>query len=176
MSTVIQLSASVLRQVETHLFPPGSGLEQGGFLFCRARQSGVAFTFEAMEWAPLPASDYVEQETDYLELTDASRARLIKHAHDLGASMVEVHSHPGSYPAMFSYSDLTGLREFAPHVLWRLKGKPYAAVVFACSGFDGLAWQASAEGFHQIDEIVTESERWPATGLTMKKMSGVGYE
>jgi hypothetical protein len=65
---------------------------------------------------------------------------LIKRAHDLGTCLVEFHSHLGHGPAAFSWSDVTGLADFVPHVRWRLKGRPYAAVVVTKNSFDALAW------------------------------------
>jgi hypothetical protein len=124
--------------------------------------------FECEYWQPLRAEDYEVQAGDYLELGDAARARLIKEAHDRKLCLVESHSHPGPYPAAFSYSDLAGLEEFVPHVRWRLRGRPYAALVFAASGFDGLAWADGGAGNpEQVTAIETETGQIAATGLTL---------
>ena len=53
---------------------------------------------------------------------------------------LEVHSHLGKYPAEFSGSDYYGFEEFVPHVRWRLKGQPYAAIVFTKKDADGFVW------------------------------------
>jgi hypothetical protein len=74
------------------------------------------------------------------ELTDAYRASIIKKAHDLDAMIIEFHSHPFPSTACFSPTDIEGLRDFVPHVRWRLKNKPYAAVVVAPQSFDALFW------------------------------------
>src|SRR6185503_2355133 len=74
------------------------------------------------------------------ELTDATRGRIIKRAHDLCSTIVEFHSHPFPCQAKFSLSDRAGLEEVAPHVRWRLRGKPYVAVVVAPTSFDALVW------------------------------------
>lgn len=76
-----------------------------------------------------------------IDLTDEFRAGIIKQAHDRDAMLIEFHSHPFPMPAAFSGFDIKGLREFVPHVRWRLKGKPYAAVVVAPTTFDAVIWQ-----------------------------------
>ena len=86
------------------------------------------------------AADFTHQEGDYLELEDRSRARLIKRAHDLDACLVELHSHPGSSIAAFSYADRVGLGETVPHMWWRLPKRPYLALVVTETGFDALVW------------------------------------
>ena len=77
---------------------------------------------------------------DYFELTDEARIGLIKRAHVLQASLAEFHSHLSPWPAAFSLSDRMGLKETVPHMRWRLKRRPYLAVVVAPSGFDALVW------------------------------------
>jgi hypothetical protein len=93
----------------------------------------------------LGPSDFAAQYEDYIELTDETRIRLIRQAHHTGTALTELHSHPGPWPAAFSLSDRMGLRETVPHMRWRLKGKPYLAVVVAPSGFDALVWPQGAE-------------------------------
>ena len=53
-----------------------------------------------------------------------------------------MHSHPfpGIGAAAFSWSDRRGLTETVPHMRWRLKNKPYGAIVVAPEGFDALVW------------------------------------
>ena len=83
--------------------------------------------FEYIEWYAVPADGFSVCNEYHFELTDEVRAQVIKRAHDLGASIAEVHSHHGPWPAAFSPSDQLGFREFVPHVWWRLKGRPYLA-------------------------------------------------
>lgn len=167
---LIRIGAAELDRLRRHLLRTPR-CEQGAFLFCQHSVSSSGdHVFNCEDWSPLRRADYEVQAGDYLELTDAARARLIKQAHDRGVCLVESHSHPGPYPAAFSYSDLTGLEEFVPHVRWRLRGRPYAALVFALSGFDGLA---SADGAgtlpQQVAAIETENARLAATGLTLAR-------
>jgi hypothetical protein len=77
----------------------------------------------------------------HLSLSDEERAAVIKWAHDNDASLVEAHVHRAWYPAEFSGSDWSGLDAFVPHVWWRLRHRPYIALVFAESTFDGLVWR-----------------------------------
>jgi hypothetical protein len=149
--------------------------EQGAFLFCRHSVSGVDHVFSCEDWSPLKRPDFEVQSGDYLELTDAARARLIKQAHDRGLCLVESHSHPGPYPAALSFSDLSGLDEFVPHVRWRLQGRPYAALVFAHSGFDGLAWTDAGVLPQQLVAIETEKVRPAATGLTLARTTRAAH-
>lgn len=167
MDIRIRVSTTMLDRVRQHLLPPGSSLEHGAFLFCSYGLTEQTMTFECVEVMAMQPADYLEQATDYLELRDDTRARLIKRAHDSGLAIVETHSHPGPYPAALSDADLEGLAAFVPHVRWRLKNRPYAALVFARSGFDGLAWIGNDSPATQISRIETESSYVPATGLTL---------
>jgi hypothetical protein len=89
----------------------------------------------------LKKEDFVYQSSSHIELSDSVRSRIIKNAHDAGAAIVEVHSHTGGWPAQFSPSDHLGFADWVPHVRWRLKGKPYGALVVTKSGFDGFIWR-----------------------------------
>lgn len=171
---LIRIGAAELDRLRRHLLRTPR-CEQGAFLFCRYSVSGADHVFACEDWSPLKRADYEVQAGDYLELTDAARARLIKQAHDRSLCLVESHSHPGPYPAAFSYSDLTGLDEFVPHVRWRLRGRPYAALVFAQSGFDGLAWTDAGPIPQQLVAIETENARLAATGLTLKRTARVAH-
>ena len=169
----IRIGGAELDRLRRHLLRTPR-CEQGAFLFCQHSISGADQVFACEDWSPLNRADYEVQAGDYLELTDATRARLIKQAHDRGLCLVESHSHPGPYPAAFSYSDLTGLDEFVPHVRWRLRGRPYAALVFAQSGFDGLVWTDRADRLpQQLVAIETENARLAATGLTLARSARV---
>lgn len=172
---LIHIGAADLDRLRRHLLRTPR-CEQGAFLFCRhSVSSGADHVFACEDWSPLKRADYEVQAGDYLELTDAARGRLIKQAHDRGLCLVESHSHPGPYPAAFSYSDLTGLDEFVPHVRWRLRGRPYAALVFAQSGFDGLAWTDAGALPQQIIAIETEKARLAATGLTLARSARAAH-
>jgi hypothetical protein len=82
-------------------------------------------------------------------------------------SLIEFHSHPAPWPAQFSGSDFHGFDEFVPHVLWRLKGRPYAAVVVAPRGFDALAWVTSPRQLLGVNAVVLGNEKIFPTGLSL---------
>ena len=138
MTATLTLPGGLFGSLNAHLLRRGSFREEAAFLFARpTRDNG---NFEVVEAQMLKPDDFARHQSDYLELNDASRASLIKHAHDLDASLVEMHSHPGAFPASFSYADLRGLQDTVPYMWWRLKKRPYFAIVVADSGFDALAW------------------------------------
>ncbi|WP_088360662.1 MULTISPECIES: hypothetical protein [Rhodomicrobium] len=136
----LQLSTALQTRLWSHLLPDTTADEQAAFLFCKTAQTADGLLFEVVDHALLAASDFAAQHSDYLELTDDARIGLIKRAHQLGTSLVEMHSHPGPWPAAFSISDRIGLKETVPHMRWRLDRRPYLAIVVAPSGFDALVW------------------------------------
>lgn len=162
MTPSIHMSASINAEILRHLFPKDDRREQGGFLFCRYQEEEQVF--EVLEWAPMSGSDYVAQERDYLELSDESRAKLIKKAHDMEAALVEIHCHPGQHNVGFSKADWHGFREFVPHIRWRLKGRPYAALVFGYQCVDGFAWLGIQKTPVAVSGIRTEAELYLTTG------------
>lgn len=137
---IVVLEPATQAALWRHLLHDGGRAEQAAFVFAVREITPTADTFRGIEWYGVPPEGFVFQSDLHFELTDEARALVIKRAHDLGASLIEFHSHTGKWPAQFSGSDITGFREFVPHVWWRLKGRPYIAVVVTQSGFDGFAW------------------------------------
>jgi hypothetical protein len=141
MKNFLRLAPAFHADLLRHLFPPRGECEEAAFL-CVTPDGGADETvFEVADHYFAAPDDFVTREADYLELTDETRASLIQRAHRHGASLVEIHSHLGPYRAAFSSSDRMGLRETVPHMRWRLKNRPYLALVFAESGFDALVWR-----------------------------------
>ena len=134
------MCASAHRELIAHLLSNEGWQEQAAFLFAETLLCAETASFEVVETRRLSRGDFAVQRGDYIELSDHSRAELIKRAHDLGASLVEIHSHLGPWPAGFSIADRTGLRETVPHMWWRLRQRPYIALVVTETGFDALAW------------------------------------
>lgn len=130
--------------------------ESAGFLFALPKAEGEATVFESLEWFPVPPDGFLSVSEYHLVLTDDIRAKVIKRAHDLGSSLVEFHSHTEDEPAEFSRSDQAGFDEFVPHVWWRLKGRPYLAVVVTPADFDGLAWLADPRRPQRLDGIIVD--------------------
>ena len=141
---ILKLDKDLQSRLWSHLLRKDTMREQAAFLFCMTEPADDGISFVAVDQVFLGPEDFVAQHTDYLELMDETRIRLIKRAHVLEASLAELHSHPGPWPAAFSLSDRTGLKETVPHMRWRLQERPYLAVVVAPSGFDALVWSRHA--------------------------------
>ena len=137
---ILAISGCRHRDLWRHLLPQDTLQEQAAFLFCVQRMEGDDIIFETVDVALLVSDDFSMQDEDSLELTNDCRARLIKRAHELRASLVEIHSHPQANGAAFSRSDRIGLKETVAHMRWRLKGRPYVALVVTPSGYDALVW------------------------------------
>lgn len=174
-SATITIPKAVLLAIQAHLFPGNSRIEQGGFLLCAPRAKELPYALLVEDWLPLMRDDYVTQASDYLELSDAARARIIKLAHERNAILLEVHSHPSGQPACFSPADILGLVEFVPHIRWRLGGKPYAALVFGRSSIDGLAWFGDSKTAIPITHIYSGSHIQETTSLSSKFYGDVRY-
>lgn len=152
MNTILDIPESLFDELLTHLLPPDAEKEEAAFLFARPTHDDHD-VFEVVDSKKLSSADFESQQDDYLELADETRAKLIKHAHDLDASLVEMHSHPGPFPAAFSWADRRGLSDTVPYMWWRLKKRPYFAIVVAPSGFDALVWRTDPNLAQPIDAI-----------------------
>jgi hypothetical protein len=154
MKTILELTAAAYADLQAHLLPPNCQEEQAAFLFVVSSKQSDRLVFRVCEMAKLTSADFAAQSGDYIEMADTTRARLIKRAHDLGASLVEIHSHLGPWPARFSWSDRAGLRETVPHMWWRLARRPYVALVVASSGFDAWVWVKDPHTPQALDELI----------------------
>lgn len=171
-AAVIVLTEADYARLRAHLLPPGSENEEAAFAFADVHQTRC-YRFVPREWMLLAPGNFAYRSPYHLELADETRARIIKRAHDLRTSIVEFHSHPCNLVG-FSQSDLTGMAEFVPHVWWRLKGRPYAAVVIAPDGIDGLAWMTGPHTAERIGGIKVDGRlikpgkpRWWRWGRSM---------
>lgn len=159
-----------LEGLRAHLFPPGSEVEQAAFGFARPEMRANGLRLHLDAWLPIVRDGFNAQSEAYLELRDGMSGTVIKRAHDMGACLIEFHCHMGPWPAMFSLSDVAGFQEFVPHVWWRLRGRPYAAVVMTVDAFDGLAWIEAADLPVGLDVIQTPSRRIAATGRSVRAL------
>lgn len=164
----LKLPDGMYEDLLDHLLPSNSSYEQAAFLFAVPQRTEDAVVLNTVDSAKLVATDFAVQAVDYLELADGTRARLIKRAHDLDASLIEMHSHPGPWNAAFSRSDLLGLSETVPHMWWRLKRRPYAAIVVAPSGFDAMVWLDSPELPRALDYLAAGSRMLRPTNVTIR--------
>lgn len=168
MKTVLNLTDEVYDRLLEHLFPPASSDEQAAFLFSNTKRTKHAVSFHVVDVAHLTTSDFDEQARDYLELSDAARASMIKRAHDLGASLIEVHCHPAPFEAAFSPADVSGLQDTVPHMWWRLKKRPYVALVFAPTGFDALVWLDDPRVPGALNYLITGDRLLSPTNNTLR--------
>lgn len=139
-----------------HIYEAGvahltSRAEQVGFFLANFDAATQAFHLTA--WRPVPAEGYEYQGDYHVRLSDETQTEMIQCATREDASLVEAHSHGDLVPAGFSPSDLAGFAEWVPHCFWRLRRRPYAAVVTGGDGFDALAWIQDPRQVEQIDHI-----------------------
>lgn len=167
---LLDLPEAIHAALWRHLLRHESEVEQAAFVFGRYHVKEAKGIFQYVEWLAVPPEGFIVQSEFHFELTDETRASVIKRAHDLGASLIEFHSHAGRWPARFSPSDRIGFREFVHHVMWRLKGRPYAAVVVSRSGHDGLVWLAQADEPRRLGGLLVDGRVLPSTGLTPLSM------
>jgi len=165
---LIIISLALHRQLLNHLF--SGTTEQLAFLLATQTESPESgFNVEALRCIP-PEGFYV-QTAYHLSLASETRAEMIKWAWDHDSSLIEAHSHLDDEDPMFSPTDLAGLREFVPHVWWRLQGRPYAALVFSPQGYDALVWTKSPNVAHELTalRVLGQSDQRP-TSLSITAM------
>lgn len=105
-----------------------------------------------------------------VELSDGARRRVLQWASPGESWLIEAHSHLGLLgdPAAFSPLDLAAFAEWVPHVRWRLRWRPYGALVFGPRTFDGLAWRGGKTvTAAQIGASDVAGQVEPATGRTL---------
>lgn len=133
----------------------------------------------ADDWT-VTAVMYLDDEADYayqgwhgVELADHIRPKTLMWSTELGAALVEVHSHgAGKWPTTFSVTDLRGLAEITPTLLWRLAGRPYAAIVVGGrTDHDSLAWAAKDAAPAPIAELIVGSSTAHPTGQALDRLS-----
>lgn len=159
---ILRLTSDFKIRLWDHLLGSGRGTEEAAFLFAKGDPNGSG-VFRVLDWYPVPPEGFAFCSAYHFELTDETRSHVIKRAHDLGASLVEVHSHDDPEPPAFSSSDLFGFDEFVPHVWWRLKGRPYMAIVVAPGGLDGLTWREGPSAPERIAGVEVGGEILPAS-------------
>ncbi len=174
---LLSLPADVYADIRAHLLPSDPSQESACFVFVTpAPSNDDVQVFEHVEWYPVSTDGFAERTRHGLELTDETRARVIKRAHDLKASIVEFHSHLGPRPADFSNSDQRGFQEFVPHAWWRLRKRPYFAVVVTETDFDGLVWMVDPRESRYLDGIVVGGELLRPTKLSSLATDSERYD
>ena len=140
--SILKIDGRSYSEIVRYVLPENSRNEEAVFVFARADDKGI---FTPLETYFVPPEGFAHRSPFFLELADETRAAVIKRAHDLSASVIEIHSHPSQFNAAFSESDIRGFHVFVPHMLWRLKKRPYAAIVVARNSIDSLTWFDSVD-------------------------------
>ena len=155
----------------------------GAHLNARAEQIGFFLAewqskerlFVLRNWWAVPPEGLEHQSDFHVSLTEDVRAEAIKWAWDSGTCLVEAHSHGFWGSAKFSPSDLWGFEDWVPHLWWRLRGRPYAAIVTAGDTFDAIAWIDAPNAVEQIESLdIKGSDPILPTGRTL--LEGTDYE
>jgi hypothetical protein len=156
------------RLYETFQHHLNDGPEEAGFFL--ADYEPTARSLALHTWRPIPPDGFEGQSDFHLTLRDDVRADVIKWAWDSDACLVEAHSHRPGRPASFSPSDVLGLDEWVPHLWWRLRGRPYAAIVVAGDTYDALAWIDGGNVPEQVDHLSVDNVLRLPTGITFPQL------
>ena len=168
----LNIGRDLRRRVWDDLLVDNPNVETAGFLYASVLEEGTAVTFRALDWYLVPDHGYSARTDRYLELEDSIRGEVIKRAHNRGLTLVEFHSHLEPVPPAFSYSDHLGFADFVPYVRWRLRDRPYLAIVVAETGFDGLAWLRDSEHPWCLDGLDEDGKFMESTGLSYRNLEG----
>ncbi len=145
-------------------------------VFLYATYTRSVFEVDGIE--VMVGADIASQSKLHVELDDAVRPRVIKTAWDTGRSLMEAHSHGDRGRAEFSPSDLHGFEDWVKHVRWRLRGRPYVALVKAGKAWDALAWiygdQPRTIDAIEITKDGSTIETVVPTNLTAAKLAASG--
>lgn len=147
MTARVEMNPHVWKQARAHL---DLEAEQVGFFL--ADWVPVTRTFRVREWKAVHDAEGGQREL-HVSLSDEARTAVIKWAMVEDGCLIEAHSHGKWSPATFSAFDLRMLDEWVPHLWWRLRRRPYAALVTSHVDFDALAWIDGPRMPEQIDGI-----------------------
>jgi hypothetical protein len=164
--TTIVASGAIYDSARAHL---RGHVEQVGFFL--ADFDGERNAFVLREWRPMPPEAFEYQSAYHVTLRDEMRPEVIKWAWDADACLIEVHSHGDDGIAEFSPSDFWGFDEWVPHVRWRLRGRPYAAIVTAADTFDALAWIDANKDPVQVAALEVDGVSKMATARTLPRIA-----
>jgi hypothetical protein len=172
MTALLSAPADLYCELRGHLT---GRIEQVGFFLADYDPGRRAFLLR--EWRPVPPEGFEIQSEYHVALTDEMRPEIIKWAWDAGASLVEAHSHGDTGTACFSPSDILGFEEWVPHLWWRLRGRPYAAIVTVGETFDAIAWIDGTGQPEQVNCLEIEGEeKLTATARTLPRLHDLRTE
>jgi hypothetical protein len=75
------------RNIWVHLLPERFKTEQAAFMYVRHKEEGQTTTFRYLDWYAVPPEGFLSRSEYHFELTDETRAAVIKRAHALDASL-----------------------------------------------------------------------------------------
>lgn len=153
MNTTLYIPPEVYNELQRHLLPNIQTKEVAAFAFAKVFLHNEQMELLYQDWYAVQPIDYESRSAYHFELTHETSRRMIKYAHDLDACIIEFHSHIDQEFVRFSPTDWRGFSEFVPHVLWRLKGKPYVAIVLTTHGIDALVWSNNAQNPKGLNAI-----------------------
>lgn len=157
----ITAEAALWKAARLHL---DARAENVGFFL--ADWSASAGQFRIRDWRAVDGGPADPDGRLHVSLPDETRSAIIQWACAEDACLIEAHSHGRWRPAAFSDYDLRNLREWVPHLRWRLQRRPYAAIVTSDRDLDALAWIDDPSAFEQVDGIATGTY-FPATRATL---------
>lgn len=162
----LHLTTTQNDQLRAYLFDTS---ERVAFLFA-ALADGGHDAHVAELWL-LDEHDYQHTNRYGVELAEHVRPQLIRTAHQHEYAVIEAHAHdwPGRH-TRFSTTDLDGLSELGPHMTWRLRGRPYTALVFGQDSFDALQWHSTGE-VTTVDALVIDGKPVGPTALSLTRVS-----
>jgi hypothetical protein len=176
MVVKLEIPQKAYKHLLNHLNPHKDNFEQAAFLFCDVTVSAESTVFVFKDMYAATSDDFEIQSAYHIELKDEVKSKIIRQAHNLGASIVEVHSHVDQRSAKFSCSDWSGFSEFVPHVMWRLKGKPYMSLVYAPSGFDALVWIGDSKVPVALTDITVDRRTFTPTNNSIVDFNNKKHE
>jgi hypothetical protein len=164
----LSLPATIYTELVQHL--AATDVEQVAFLFTDPATDRSQL--RVIESYCVPDAGFVIHSDRHVSLKDDVRAHVIKRAWDLGGCLIEVHSHCGQAPPAFSRSDLLGFEEWVPHVRWRLRDRPYVALVFTGRDFDALVWEGPDGAPSRLASLAVDGSQDRApSGITYERLS-----
>ena len=148
---------------DTTLQHLGTGAEVAGFFIADWLPSERHFRVRG--WRPVDGATAIGPGELHMSLPDETRLAVIQWATAEDACLIEAHSHGRWSPAAFSRYDLRNLGEWVPHLWWRLRGRPYAAIVTSTVDLDALAWIDDPHKSEQVSGVGAGTF-FPATKAT----------
>lgn len=116
--------------------------------------------------------DYDHQDPFGMELADHVRPNVLQWATGTGAALVEMHAHgPSEFPTSFSPTDIEGMRQVVPQLLWRLSGPPYVAVVLGVDDLDAVVWERRGSRARSLAHVTLGDRTLTPTGIAEAELN-----